>query len=211
MMLDFLNWSVQELLDKAAAPAPEPGGGGVSAIAAGLGSGMLTMVARITADSPKYKDVEREVRQLIVSLEKNTETLKSLARQDVEAYNNFMAALALPKDTPEEKALREEKKQQAAKLSAEVPMEIARTCLANLKAAASLAAVGSKPAISDVGVGAYLLEACLKSALLMVDANLAYINDQQFTHELLREKEILVFEAQKTCQTALERVRSRMK
>lgn len=210
-MLDYLQWSVQQLLENAAAPSPDPGGGGVSAITGGMGSGMLAMVAQITADSPKYKNVEPEARLLIASIEKNIETLKSLARQDVEAYGGFMAALALPKDTAEEKALREEKKQQAAMLSAQVPMDIARTCLANLKAAAALAAIGSKPAISDVGVGAYLLEACIKSAFLMVNANLSYISDPKFVSQLKEEEARLILEAEELLQTALARVRSRMK
>lgn len=210
-MLGYLNWSVEELFQKAASPAPEPGGGGVSAMTGCLGTGMLSMVARITLEKEKYKDVETEISGLITTLDRNIETLKSLAQRDMDAFHGFMEALAMPRNTPEEKALREEKKQQAALLSAGVPLEIAGTCLSGLKAANSLAAIGAKLAISDVGVGAHLLEAALKGALMMVDANLAYINDLEKVKNIIAEKEQLILEAEEISRSTLTSVRGRMK
>lgn len=210
-MLGYLNWSVEELFQKAASPAPEPGGGGVSAMTGCLGTGMLSMVARITLGKEKYKDVETEISGLITTLDRNIETLKSLAQRDMDAFHGFMEALAMPRNTPEEKALREEKKQQAALLSAGVPLEIAGTCLSGLKAANSLAAIGAKLAISDVGVGAHLLEAALKGALMMVDANLVYINDLEKVKNIIAEKEQLILEAEEISRSTLTSVRVRMK
>ncbi|MCL5779969.1 MAG: cyclodeaminase/cyclohydrolase family protein [Firmicutes bacterium] len=210
-MLGYLNWSVEELFQKAASPAPEPGGGGVSAMTGCLGTGMLSMVARITLGKEKYKDVETEISGLITTLDRNIETLKSLAQRDMDAFHGFMEALAMPRNTPEEKALREEKKQQAALLSAGVPLEIAGTCLSGLKAANSLAAIGAKLAISDVGVGAHLLEAALKGALMMVDANLVYINDLEKVKNIIAEKEQLILEAEEISRSTLTSVRGRMK
>ncbi len=211
LMLDYLNWSVEELFQKAASPAPEPGGGGVSAMTGCLGAGLLSMVARITVGKEKYKEFMQEITGIISSLDKNMEALKSLAQRDMDAFNGFMEALAMPRHTPEEKALREQKKQQAALLSAGVPLEIARTCLSCLKVANELAAIGAKLAISDVGVGAHLLEASLKGALMMVDDNLGYINDMEKVKKLIEEKEQLTLEAEEVYRTTLERVRARMK
>ncbi|RYD04421.1 hypothetical protein N752_13685 [Desulforamulus aquiferis] len=173
-MHKYLKWSVDELFDRACSTSPEPGGGGVSAMTGCLGSGMLMMVAKITAGNNKYQDVRQEIEILIASIESNIEALKSLAQKDMDAFNGFMDALSLPRETPEQVDLREEKKQQAALLSAGIPLEMARISLANLQSAAELAVIGSKLAISDVGVGANLLEASLKGALIMVDANLLY-------------------------------------
>lgn len=209
-MINYLNWSVEELFQRASSSEPEPGGGGVSAMTGCLGSGMLDMVARITIGNKKYKEVEQEVLELISTIEANIKSLKTLAQSDMNAFNGFMDALGLPKDTPEQKALREEKKQQAAVLSAMVPLDIARTSLANLRAAHTLASIGSKLAISDVGVGAHLLEAALKGALIMVDANLSYISDNKRVEEFVEEKDKLTSEAEKICRETLEMVRSRM-
>ncbi|MEW6695740.1 MAG: cyclodeaminase/cyclohydrolase family protein [Bacillota bacterium] len=210
-MPDYVNWSVEELFEKAASAAPEPGGGGVSAMTGCLGAGMLSMVARITLGKEKYKAVEPEITGLITTLDENIKTLKTLAQQDMNAFHSFMEALGMPRQTPEEKALREEKKQQAALLSADVPLEIAKTCLASLQAGNTLAAIGAKLAISDVGVGTHLLEAALKGALIMVDANLDYINDLEKVKHLIKQKEQLTLEAEEISRRTLETVRARMK
>lgn len=211
IMLNYVNWSVEELFQKAASAAPEPGGGGVSAMTGCLGTGMLSMVARITLGKEKYKAVEPEITGLITTLDENIATLKILAQQDMNAFHSFMEALGMPRHTPEEKALREEKKQQAALLSADVPLEIAKTCLISLQAGNTLAAIGAKLAISDVGVGAHLLEAALKGALIMVDANLDYINDLEKVKHMIKQKEQLTLEAEEISRRILETVRARMK
>ncbi|SHK06706.1 cyclodeaminase/cyclohydrolase family protein [Desulforamulus aeronauticus] len=210
MSISYLRWSVEELFEKSSSAAPEPGGGGVSAMSGCLGCGMLTMVARITASKVKDIDVSKEIALVISSLEQNMENLKNLAQKDMQAFQHFMDALALPNSTPEEKNLREEKKQQAALLSAEVPLEIGRNCLAALHQAKIISSLGSKLAISDVAVGAYLLEASLKGALLMVEANVPYLKDAAKVEELRKEKEMLTLAAEELGRDTLQRVKTRM-
>lgn len=210
MTTGYLNWSVEELFAKASSAAPEPGGGGVSAMSGCLGCGMLTMVARISAGKAKDPDVAKEIDLIITGLEEIAGTLKILAQRDMQAFNQFMEALALPNLTLEEKKLREDKKQQAALLSAAVPLEIGRNCLAALRQGKIIAYLGSKLAISDVAVGAYLLEASLKGALLMVEANVPYLKDTAKVEELLKEKELLILEAEELSRDTLLRVKSRM-
>lgn len=210
MTASYLNWSVEELFTKASAAAPEPGGGAVSAMSGCLGCGMLTMVAQISVNKAKDPDTAREINLLMAGLAEISETLKALAQKDMQAFNQFMEVLALPNKTPEEKKLREDKKQQAALLSAEVPLTIGRNCLAALGWASKIAVLGSKLAISDVAVGVYLLEASLKGALIMVDANVPYLKDKAKVAELLKEKERLILEAEELARDTLHRVKSRM-
>ncbi|ABO49609.1 Formimidoyltetrahydrofolate cyclodeaminase [Desulforamulus reducens MI-1] len=209
-MINYLNWSVEELFKRAASPEPEPGGGGASAMTGCLGISMLVMVARITEAKEKDPVTKETLLSIIASLEKNMLALQSLAQKDMEAFNNFMKVLSLPRNTSEEKTLREEKKQQAALLSANIPLEMAKGCMAGLQAAVSLASSGSKYAISDVGVGVHLLEAALKGALLMVEANLPYINVPDTVQKLRHECELLIVEAGRLSCDTLDTVRKRM-
>lgn len=209
-MADYLQWSVKELFQKAAAPEPEPGGGGVSAMTGCLGAGMLIMVARITLDKEKDAQRKEALAELVAALEQNIESLKTLTQRDMDAYQGFMDALAMPKITPEEKALRESKKEQAAVQAANVPLDISRTCHAGLQVASKLATLGSKYAISDVGAGAFLLEGALKASLLMVEANLAYISDLEKINDLVQQKEHLILDAEELGRSTLETVRQRM-
>ncbi len=211
MSTSYLNWSVEELFEKSSSAAPEPGGGGVSAMSGCLGCGMLAMVARITASKVKDTDASKEITRVISNLEQNMAILKNLAQRDMQAFQHFMDALALPNGTLAEKNLREEKKQQAALLSAEVPLEIGRHCLAALQQAKIISSLGSKLAISDVAVGAYLLEAALKGALIMVEANVPYLKDAAKVEELCKEKELLTLAAEELGRDTLQRVKTRMK
>lgn len=210
LMIDYLQWSVEELFQKAASSEPEPGGGGVSAMTGCLGAGMLIMVARITLDKEKDTQRKEALSVIIETLEQNVQSLKTLTQRDMDAYQGFMDALAMPKKTPEEKALRENKKEQAAVQAANIPLEIAKTCHHCLQVAVRLAELGSKYAISDVGAGAFLLEGALKASLLMVEANLAYINDSEKIKDLVQQKEHLILEAEELGRFTLETVRQRM-
>ncbi|GAB6182119.1 cyclodeaminase/cyclohydrolase family protein [Desulfotomaculum defluvii] len=209
-MLNYLNWTVDELFTKAAATEPEPGGGGVSAISGVLGLGMLTMVAQISLAKEKDPILIGKFKEILGALGESSARLKTLTQQDMQAYQEFMRALSLPNKTPEEKDLRQEKKQQAAILSAKVPMEMAKSCLVGLQVAKDLASIGSKYAISDVGVGANLLEAALKGALLLVDANIPYISMANKADELKQQSEILLQEAAGLSLNTLKIVRERM-
>ncbi|CCO08923.1 cyclodeaminase/cyclohydrolase family protein [Desulforamulus hydrothermalis] len=209
-MMNYLQWSVEELFARTASPAPEPGGGGVAAMTGCLAAGLLNMVAGITAGKEKYRAFAGEIQSLISDLQQCTDRLKLLAQRDMEAFHMFMAALAMPKGTPAEKTLREEHKQQAALLCADVPLQVAQTCLDCLKAAHRLADVAAKTAVSDVGVAAHLLAASLKGALLMVDDNLGYINDLARVKALITEKEQLLSAAEELCASTLARVKGRM-
>ncbi|GAB6156903.1 cyclodeaminase/cyclohydrolase family protein [Desulfotomaculum varum] len=209
-MINYLQWSVEELFARTASPAPEPGGGGVAAMTGCLGAGLLSMVAGITTGKEKYQDLAGEIQLLISDLKQHTDRLKLLAQRDMEAFNMFMTALAMPRSTPAEKLLREEQKQQAALLCADVPLQVARTCLGCLKTAHRLADAGAKTAVSDVGVAVHLLAASLKGALMMVDDNLGYIKDPAQVKAIITEKEQLLLAAEELCASTLTRVKSRM-
>lgn len=209
-MLSYLKWSVAELFTRAAAAEPEPGGGGASAISGVLGLGMLAMVAKITLEKEKDQQLINRLKEILAILGENTASLKALTQQDMEVYREFRQALSLPNKTPEEKALRGERKQQAAILAANVPLEMAQCCLRGLQAAQDLAHIGSKYAISDVGVGAHLLEAALKGALLLVTANIPYINLTSKTNEFISARNTLLAQATEISLVTQQTVQKRM-
>lgn len=138
------------------------------------------------------------------------EKLKDLTSQDMQAFEKLMAAWRLPSEDDEQKEIRIEALEKAAQKASAVPLEICQVCLEILKMADSLALIGNKSAISDVGVGAYLAEASLKAAMLNVDINLPSIKDETFRLHLISEKERLLREADKLKTLALEKVKARL-
>ncbi|HUW64319.1 MAG TPA: cyclodeaminase/cyclohydrolase family protein [Spirochaetia bacterium] len=209
-MSDIFAQSFNDVLQISASSSPTPGGGSVSAMVACFGAAMAAMVANLTVGKEKFKDVEPEVKEILAGAEKIMAELKTLVAEDMAGFDKFMQAFRLPKGTDEEKANREVVMQAALKAATETPLAIARTCVAGLELADRLAPLGNKMAISDDGVAAYVLEACVGAVLLSADINLPMVKDPAFVQKVVAEKEQLKMKAQelraKTLQVVLERM-----
>ena len=209
-MSEVFDWSVKKLIEVSASNSPTPGGGSVSALAGSLAVAMVAMVGNLTVGKEKYKDVEPETKRILAEGNAIIARLEYLVEADIAEFSKFMGALKLPKDTEEEKAERTKVLQSVLKSATETPMEIARTCLEILQLANALAGIGNKGAISDVGVGAYLAEASLNSALLSVDINLPMVKDEEYVAAISTERNALVEQARQLKEQAVSVVRSRL-
>jgi len=98
-----------------------------------------------------------------------------------------MEAYKLPKNTDEEKKLREEKVQAALREAADVPYDTLRTSALAIKYIEMLEADCKKNMISDLGVSASLLISAIESAYLNVLINVALIRDKEFAQALLTD------------------------
>ncbi|MHB1125349.1 MAG: cyclodeaminase/cyclohydrolase family protein [Bacillota bacterium] len=210
-MSEVFDWSFRKVVEVSASDSPTPGGGSVSALVGSLGASMVAMVANLTVGKEKYKDVEPQVIGIREGIYKVIGRLEELVDLDIAEFANFMKVLRMPKDTDEQKAVRTANMQTALKSATDTPLEIASTCLEALRLAHQLAGIGNKGAISDVGVGAYVAEACLHSALLSVDINLPGINDADYVAKANAEKGRLVTESKKLKEEAVAVVQERLK
>ena len=197
-MTELFNQSMNEFIEKAASNSPTPGGGNVSAVIATLAASMVSMVANLTIGKKGYEEVQDQAKKAADDLKGIIETLKDLTAKDMAVFSKFMEALRLPKDTEEHKT------------ATEVPMEICRQCLEVLKIAVPLATYGNKGAISDVGVGAYVAEAALRSAMLSVDINLPGIKDPAFVEKYRAERRQLFADADEMKLIAVAKVKERL-
>lgn len=202
--------TLNDYLALVASKSPTPGGGSVSAVAAANAAAMVSMVANLTLKKKGYEAVQPQVEEILEKVTQAIEKLKDLTSQDMQAFENLMAAWRLPSENDGQKEIRTEALEKAAQEASTVPLEICRVCLEILKMADSLAPIGNKNAISDVGVGAYLAEASLKAAMLNVDINLPSIKDETFRLHLISEKERLFREAEELKTSALEKVMARL-
>lgn len=171
---------------------------------------MAAMVANLTVGKEKFKDVEPQVREILAGVERVIADLKTLVAEDMAGFDEFMRALRLPKGTDAEKKIREEAMQAASKKATDTPLAIARTCLTGLELAARLAPLGNKTAISDDGVAAYILEACVPAVLLSAEINLPGIKDAAYVAGVVAEKEQLKVRARELRDSALKVVRERL-
>lgn len=183
-MADLKNLSVEEFVSVTASDAPAPGGGSVAALAGALGAALAEMVTNLTIGKEKYADVEAEMKELSAKAAEIRNELIEGIQKDTESFNQYMAALKLPKGTEEEKAVRRETMQNGLKAAAKVPLEVAETAAKIFPIAEAVAKRGNTNAVTDALVATMMARTAVIGALFNVKINLGSIKDEVFVAEL---------------------------
>lgn len=169
--------------EQVAASTPAPGGGAVSAVAGALGASLVSMVAGLTRGREKYREVEADMAAAQEAGGRESAALLDLADRDQAAFNQVMAAFALPKATAEEKAERRKAVQAAYLEATRTPLETMERCLEVMRHALAVVAKGNPNAASDAVVGLLMASAGFEGALWNVAINLGSIQDEAFRQE----------------------------
>jgi glutamate formiminotransferase/formiminotetrahydrofolate cyclodeaminase len=192
--------TLTEFVASVAAPEAVPGGGSVAAHAATLAAALGEMVAGLTEGKKKYQSVEERVRELRGELAQARDALHRLVQEDANAYLDVLAALKLPKESPEEKAARAEALKHATRTATDVPLRTARLTCQVLEMLGVLAEIGNSNARSDAAAGAQLAFAALKAAQYNVIINLPGLGDVAFGEACRREASELASRGQDVLQ-----------
>lgn len=178
---------IKNFMDLLASSSATPGGGSVAALTGAMGAALLSMVSNLTLGKEKYRDIEDEIKGLLKRSESLRAQLEKLTEEDVEAFNQLMAVMKLPKNNEKEKKDRDQRLQIALIEAARVPLEVAKKSKEIIDMGQEIASKGNKNAISDVGVGVILAEAALESAIINVKINLKLIRDESIKKEITEE------------------------
>jgi formiminotetrahydrofolate cyclodeaminase len=109
--------------------------------------------------------------------------LTAHADADIAVFEDYMAALKLPRGTDEEKEVRRAALAGAAMAATEMPLNAAQSTLECLDLARQAAHVAHTGIVSDVAAGAALLHGALTGVLYNVDINLKSIKDANAASE----------------------------
>lgn len=183
----MLEKSCNEFIEELSSKAPVPGGGGASAYVGALGMSLGSMVGNLTLGKKKYADVEEDIRSLLVKSQDIIENLKKLVARDAEVFYPLSKAYGMPKETEEEKRIKEETLQKALVDATMVPLEIAKYCLKAIDLHEEYAKKGTSIAISDVGVGVIFCKAALQGAKLNVLINTKIMKDIELKNKVESE------------------------
>ena len=104
--MELNKMSVWEFAEVTASPAPAPGGGSVSALAGAFAAALAEMVAHLTAGREQYAGAQTEMAYILDELPSLRRRLLYAVDRDSRAFDRYMAALALPKETEEERMAR---------------------------------------------------------------------------------------------------------
>ncbi|AFS79882.1 methenyltetrahydrofolate cyclohydrolase FchA [Gottschalkia acidurici 9a] len=191
--------TVNDFVEVVESDAPAPGGGSVSALAAGLGSALTAMVGGLSIGRKAFDALEDSQKTEIEEGTKKAielrKRLMEIVDEDTNAFNDYMEALKLPKETDEEKAARKQAMEDAMKGAVRVPLEAAQKALESVKLIDSFLKYGNQNAITDAGVASLIGTAGVQGAVYNVLINLGSISDQAFNDEMRKTCDELVKEA----------------
>src|SRR5438094_759848 len=159
--------------------SPAPGGGSVAAVMGALGVSLGGMVANLSAGKRGWEDKLRYFSDWAVKAQQLKDEMLLLVDEDTAAFNQLMAAFALPKSSTKEKSARTAAIEAANKAAAEVPLRVMQTAAKAYDLLAEMAARGNPASISDVGVGLLAVRACIEGAGMNVRINVANLKDEK--------------------------------
>lgn len=188
------NTSLADFRDATASPEPTPGGGSVAAVSAALGLGLVIMALEISVRRKDASHIET-THALLDQARTLLAQLTSDADSDILAFQAYMAALKLPKQSDQEKRERKEALQLATRGATEAPLQAARHILHALEIAQSAIPLTHIHVLSDVGAGAALLQGASTAVLLNVDINLPSITDPAIRSAAAAERSTLATRA----------------
>lgn len=210
----LIDKSIKEYADLLASREPAPGGGSTAALAGVMGASLFMMVVNLSFGKKSYEALDEIIK---ASVEKEFETigmlkdeLIHLVDEDTIAFNKVMSAMKLPKETEEEKRIRNEKLQEASLYALQVPLKTAEKCLEVLRNSKTIALYGNKNAASDSGVGAMLTLSGLEGAALNVKINLPGIHNELIKADAQRKIEELLQKGKHLQKEILNIVNDRM-
>lgn len=183
-------------IDELAKGTATPGGGAAAAHAGAAGAALVAMVARLTIGKKKYAAVEPRMWQLVEEAEVLRSKLSAAQQEDSAAFEVYMTAARLPKDTPEQQSARDEALQKAALETIHVPLGVSRAAVEVLRLAVDAARLGNVNAISDAASGAAMVRAALTASGLNVRINCPNLQDQSVAREFMDELHGLNAQAQ---------------
>jgi len=160
-----------------------PGGGSVSALLAALGCGLSAMVGKLSYGKRQWESLDSTMRSVIPPLHRAMLDILPMVDADTEAFNDYMAAMKLPKVTAEEKKIREEAMEEGLKTAVGVPLSLAHKANSLWAELVLLAECGNINCKSDLQVAVRCLETAVQGARHNVDINLDSIKDQAFREE----------------------------
>lgn len=181
----LVGMKLNQFADETASESPAPGGGSVSAYVGALGISLGTMVANLSSHKKGWDERWDEFGQWADKGQQYKNELVRLVDEDTHSFNRIMQAMALPKNSDEEKAVRKQAIQEATKYAIEVPFKVMQTALASMEVIKAMAESGNPNSVTDAGVGALCARTAVLGAFMNVKINASGYDDKAYVNEIL--------------------------
>jgi len=178
--MKLVELSLKDFANALSAKESVPGGGSASAYVGSIAVSLLLMVAR-------YNERIEMNKSIIEALEDEKNNLLSLVDKDALSFDEVMKAYRLPKNTDDEKKIREEQIQSTLREAANIPYDTLRTSSSAIKYMELLEPDCKKNMISDLACSALFLKSAIEGSYLNILINIKSIRDKEFADSLYKD------------------------
>ncbi len=183
----LVDMTVQDFMDETASESPAPGGGSISACMGALGTALGTMVANLSSHKRGWDERWEEFSDWAEKGKQYQNELLQLVDEDTRAFNRIMEAYSLPKKTKSDKEERDKAILEATRQAILVPLKVMETALSSYEVIEAMTNTGNPNSVSDAGVGALAVTACIRGAFLNVKINAAGLEDKAFVNDVMKK------------------------
>ena len=175
---DLSQLKVSEYLRELGSASPSPGGGSAAALAACLGTALVSMVIGINnkRDIKRNPSAKADLEKKQRNIDKLHQMLLSCITRDAEVFARLSAS--------SEKKLESAENQKLLKECAAVPLDIAERAAEAVDLCLHEKDRTSNWLVSDLQEAAVLLQAAFKSARFNVEVNLRSIKDADYVDQV---------------------------
>lgn len=174
------------LIDQINSSSPAPGGGSVSAMVGALGSALVGMFIHLSTSKKKFMEADEQQKSDFLQKQAKVETaiseMMKWVDEDTNVYNSVINAYKLPKNSDEEKILRQQAINKAMTNAIESPLNIMKSGVSLLTNINNMVSLGNKNAVSDYIVGVLLIHSAIIGAGYNVRINLSAFDDETRNH-----------------------------
>jgi len=157
------------------------------------------MAAKLTFGVRKFEQLDEKMREIIPPLHEAAHHLISMIDADTSAFNDYMEALRMPRETETEKAARSQAMQEGLKTAIRVPLTTMEVGDRAWEAMCAVARYGNIASKSDIQVGARSLETGIWGAYQNVLINMEGVRDDSYREKTLQRAEALAHRAAEKC------------
>jgi formiminotetrahydrofolate cyclodeaminase len=175
----MINQPFDKLIESLASKTPTPGGGAAAAMAGCMGAALFVMVVRFSRGKKANAAREDDLARVETLLTGHLVRMLPMAERDCRSFDLVSAAYGMPKDTDQQKGLREKAIQEAMVGAMVVPDETLCMVRDVFVAMEKVVDCIGKAIVSDLASGAALLLAAAEGAFLNVRINAAYLTNRE--------------------------------
>ena len=170
--------TLADFADELSSDSPAPGGGSVAAYAGALAAGLATMVANLSHPKRGFEAKQPALERIAVRGQALKDRLLAAVDADTAAFDQYLAAMRMPKETAEERALRDAAMVVATIATIEVPLGTLEACPEIVELCLEIGEIGLQASLSDAGTGAAMARAAASGAYQTVCINLPGLADR---------------------------------